>query len=214
MIFISNRCILLIDRPVGLSGDALTKNTYTNILQAARRLFIRKGYTATSMREIADEAGIGKATIYHHFQDKEAIFKTLIEANVEKMHQSYALIQAEGEPRRRIEVAAQVTLQFLYESADLLQIGRREVPGSREYLLSNFVIFFSKYSALLEEAFQKGIEEKIFRSVDPKETALVFMNLIQGNFALYYLVGKRPDTPEKAAARLLDIFFNGINAWS
>ena len=214
MIFISNRCILLIDRPVGLNGDALTKNTYTNILQAARRLFIRKGYTATSMREIADEAGIGKATIYHHFQDKEAIFKTLIEANVEKMHQSYALIQAEGEPRRRIEVAAQVTLQFLYESADLLQIGRREVPGSREDLLSNFVIFFSKYSALLEEAFQKGIEEKIFRSVDPKETALVFMNLIQGNFALYYLVGKRPDTPEKAAARLLDIFFNGINAWS
>ncbi len=192
----------------------MTKNTYTNILQAARRLFIRKGYTATSMREIADEAGIGKATIYHHFQDKEAIFKTLIEANVEKMHQSYALIQAEGEPRRRIEVAAQVTLQFLYESADLLQIGRREVPGSREDLLSNFVIFFSKYSALLEEAFQKGIEEKIFRSVDPKETALVFMNLIQGNFALYYLVGKRPDTPEKAAARLLDIFFNGINAWS
>lgn len=187
------------------------KDTQITILQTARRLFIRQGYTATSMREIADEAGIGKATIYHHFQDKEAIFKTLIEANIEKMHQSYALIEAESEPRRRIEVAAHVSLQFLYESADLLQIARREAPGLREDLLSNFVIFFSKYSALLEEAFQKGIEEKIFRPVDPTETALVFMNLIQGNFALYYLIRKRPDSPEKAAARLLDIFFNGVN---
>jgi AcrR family transcriptional regulator len=190
----------------------VTNETYTKILQAAKHLFIRKGYTATSMREIAEEAGIGKATIYHHFQDKETIFKTLIDGNLAKMHESYTFIQAESEPRRRITVAAEVTLQFLYESADLLQIARREVPTSREKMLSNFSIFFTQYSALLEEAFQKGMEEKIFRVVDPKDTALVFMNLIQGNFAMYYLIGKRPETPEKAAARLLDIFFHGINA--
>lgn len=189
----------------------MTNDTYNAILHAARSLFTRKGYTAASMREIAEEAGIGKATIYHHFQDKETIFKTLIEGNVGKMNQSVEIIQAESDPRRRIEVAARVTLQFLYESADLLQIARREVPGARENLLSHFVIFFSSYSAALEEAFQKGMNEGIFRTLDPKDTALVFMNLIQGNFALYYLVGKRPETPEKAAVRLLDIFFNGIN---
>ncbi|HPH97091.1 MAG TPA: TetR/AcrR family transcriptional regulator [Anaerolineaceae bacterium] len=192
----------------------MTRDTYSAILQAARSLFIRKGYTAASMREIAEEAGIGKATIYHHFQDKEAIFKTLIEANVGRMNQSVESILKESEPRRRIEVAALVTLQFLYESADLLQIARREVPGARENLLQHFIVFFASYSAALEEAFQKGMDEGIFRSLDPKDTALVFMNLIQGNFALYYLVGKRPDTPEKAASRLLDIFFNGINASS
>jgi hypothetical protein len=55
------------------------------------------------------------------------------------------------------------------------------------------------------------MEQKIFRQIDPHNTALVFIDLIQGNFTLYYLVGKRQGTPEEAATQLLDIFFNGIN---
>jgi len=189
----------------------MANETYDNILQAAKSLFIRKGYTAASMREIAEEAGIGKATIYHHFQDKETIFKTLIASNIEKMHQAYATIEAEQEPRRRITVASQETMHFLYDSADLLQIARREVPTARAEMLSTFAIFFSRYSTALEESIQQGIASGEFRPVDPKDVTMVFMTLVQGNFALYYLLGRRLETPEVAAARLLDVFFNGIN---
>ena len=90
------------------------------------------------MREIAEEAGIGKATIYHHFQDKETIFRTLISTNIGKMHQAYAAIEVESEPQRRITVAAEVTMQFLYKSADLLPIPRREVPTARAEMLSTY----------------------------------------------------------------------------
>ena len=192
----------------------MANETYDNILQAAKSLFIRKGYTAASMREIAEEAGIGKATIYHHFQDKETIFKTLIAANIGKMHQAYAAIEVESEPRRRITVAAEVTMQFLFESADLLQIARREVPAARAEMLSNFSSLFARYTQMLEESIQQGIEAGTFRVVDPKEAAVVFMTMIQGNFALYYLLGRRLESPEAAASRLLDVYFNGILARS
>ena len=58
----------------------MTPETYEKILSTARRLFVKQGYTATSMRQVAESAGIGKATIYHHFPDKRAIVMALLQA--------------------------------------------------------------------------------------------------------------------------------------
>ena len=46
----------------------------------------------------------------------------------------------------------------------------------------------------LKEALVKGMKMKIFRPLDPDDAALVFIKLIQGNFALVYLTGMRPET--------------------
>jgi AcrR family transcriptional regulator len=49
------------------------------VLDAALQLFSRQGYRATTMREIADAAGVSTGNVYHHFPDKESIFKTLLD---------------------------------------------------------------------------------------------------------------------------------------
>jgi AcrR family transcriptional regulator len=187
-------------------------DTYNTILSVAKNLFVKQGYTATSMRQVAEAAGIGKATIYHHFPDKQAILMTLVNANIADMRSSLLSVEVEQDPRKRFHVAAVETIRFLYESADLLQIARREVPGAREQMLANFFTFYSQYSQLLKESLVKGMDMKIFRLLDPEDTIRVFMTMIQGSFALVYLTGIRVESPEKAAGRLLDIFFNGIAA--
>ena len=48
------------------------------ILEAALDLFSMHGYRATSIREIADAAGLSTGNVYHHFPDKEAVFNTLL----------------------------------------------------------------------------------------------------------------------------------------
>lgn len=48
-------------------------------LDAARDLFSRQGYRATSMREIAEAAELSVGNLYHHFSNKEEIFQRLIE---------------------------------------------------------------------------------------------------------------------------------------
>jgi AcrR family transcriptional regulator len=69
----------------------LTKGERTRqaILEVAERLIISQGYHATSMRQIADEAGIAVGGIYNHFSGKEAIFAALLE-----IHQPYTNIVA------------------------------------------------------------------------------------------------------------------------
>lgn len=189
----------------------MNATTPERILQAARRLFVQQGYTATSMRQVAEAAGIGKATIYHHFPDKEAILMTLLDDIHAAMLSTLAATRAETDPRGRFQVGAEASIRFLYTSADILQIARRELPDSREQFKVEFAAFVTEYRALLADALQRGIAAGLFRPVDPAQTARVFMTMIQGNFTMVYVAGERPQPPEQAAAALLDVFFNGIN---
>ena len=49
------------------------------ILEAALQLFSKQGYRGTSIREIAEAAGLSTGNVYHHFPDKEALFRTLLD---------------------------------------------------------------------------------------------------------------------------------------
>jgi AcrR family transcriptional regulator len=190
----------------------MAPETYDKILSTARRLFVQQGYTATSMRQVAEMAGIGKATIYHHFPDKQSIVMALLSHNLARMETALQRVRAESDPRRRIQVAAETSVDFLFESADIMQIVRREIPGARDQMQAGFAKFFQEYMALLAEAIQRGTEQGIFRPVDPLSTARVLMTMIQGTFAMAYLINERSQTPQQAAAALLDVYFQGLDA--
>jgi AcrR family transcriptional regulator len=64
-----------------------SERSRTQILDAALKLFSHKGYGATSVRDIAEEAGLSKGNVYHHFPDKETIFRALIDRYFEAMSQ-------------------------------------------------------------------------------------------------------------------------------
>ena len=49
------------------------------MLEAALQLFSTRGYRATSVRDIAALAGLSTGNVYHHFPDKETIFRTLLD---------------------------------------------------------------------------------------------------------------------------------------
>jgi AcrR family transcriptional regulator len=190
----------------------MAPETYENILSAAHRLFVQQGYTATSMRQVAEAAGIGKATIYHHFPDKQSILAALLGRNIARMDEALQLVRAEDDPRRRIQVAAQTSIAFLFESADILQIARREIPSGRDQMQGGFANFFQQYMSLLADAIQRGIEQGIFRPVNPVDTARVLMTMIQGTFAMAYLINERAQSPQQAADALLDVYFQGLDA--
>lgn len=62
-----------------LMQEAKSERSQSAILQAALRLFSKQGYRGTSIREIAAEAGLSTGNVYHHFPDKEALFRTLLD---------------------------------------------------------------------------------------------------------------------------------------
>ena len=62
-----------------MTQEERSQKSRAQILDAALALFSHQGYRATSMREIADRAGVSTGNVYHHFKDKEAIFLGLLD---------------------------------------------------------------------------------------------------------------------------------------
>lgn len=81
----------------------------TEILDAARRLFMSRGYRAVSTRDIADAVGVTQPALYHHFGGKEALYVAVLEDELAAMS---AELRAAGSriatARDRLEAVATV----------------------------------------------------------------------------------------------------------
>jgi AcrR family transcriptional regulator len=103
-----------------LTRGALTRKA---ILDAAERLILSQGYHGTSMRQIANEAGIAVGGIYNHFTGKEAIFAALLER-----HQPYSdivngLADLSGENvSELVEDAARMVIDELMEDPVFIRL--------------------------------------------------------------------------------------------
>lgn len=80
------------------------------ILQGAMQEFLSHGYAGTSMDRVASCAGVSKATVYSHFQDKQGLFKALIEKLAqERFHSVFGTTPLKGNPKvalRRLALKA------------------------------------------------------------------------------------------------------------
>lgn len=68
--------------PTG-ANQSRTEATRASLLDAARRMFAQKGYAAASTPEIVAASGVTRGALYHHFADKEALFRAVVVAEYE-----------------------------------------------------------------------------------------------------------------------------------
>jgi AcrR family transcriptional regulator len=67
------------------SNRERTDATRTALLDAARVLFVAKGYTETATPEIVAAAAVTRGALYHHFTDKQALFRAVVEREAEQV---------------------------------------------------------------------------------------------------------------------------------
>ena|ERR1041385_4319782 len=62
-----------------MQREERSERSRRNVLDAALQLFAHRGYRSTTVRDIADAAKVSTGAVYHHFPDKETVFRTLLE---------------------------------------------------------------------------------------------------------------------------------------
>ena len=66
------------------------------IVARAAELFARQGYHATSMNQVAEAAGLSKATLYHYYKDKDALLVHIADGHVSRLQALVADVRALG----------------------------------------------------------------------------------------------------------------------
>ncbi len=86
------------------------------ILQGAVQVFLRLGYAGTSMDRVAAEAGVSKQTIYSHFQDKEGLFRALMERmTIRRFQAEFHTATLHGEPEVLLRQFAETYLNKIVD---------------------------------------------------------------------------------------------------
>jgi len=87
------------------SNQERTEATRTALLSAARKLFVEKGYAATSTPEIAAAADITRGALYHHFTDKQDLFRAILEDEARAVAREIELAAPDALPVRAALIA-------------------------------------------------------------------------------------------------------------
>lgn len=86
--------------------------TRRKIVDAAREMFVRKGYEATTMRAIAAKIGYTPTAIYHHFRNKEALLTELSAQDFRSLAQAFQRIGQVADPVERLRRIGQAYIEF------------------------------------------------------------------------------------------------------
>jgi AcrR family transcriptional regulator len=77
-----------------------TEQTQQALIAAARRLFVDKGYAETATPDIVSAAGVTRGALYHHFEDKRALFRAVIEQEAERVAEEIESRSADAQSPR------------------------------------------------------------------------------------------------------------------
>jgi len=105
-------------------------NRRDQLLEAAATCFYREGFDAASMRTIADEAGMRTASIYYHFNSKDALLVAVHEEALDRIRRATTAAVEEHETSwDRLEAACVAHLETLLTGGTFIKAVMRQVPS-------------------------------------------------------------------------------------
>ncbi len=153
------------------------------IIQAATAAFAEKGFDGATMEDIADRAGINKATIYLYFDSKDALIYAIAE---ELFAQELNDLQAARDtPGSATERLAAYYEALIAEEADVLPVMPIfyefcALSLRRDDVRAVLAAFLDQSAALLEAIIQEGVEQGEFAPTDARQAARTLDALLSG----------------------------------
>lgn len=184
------------------------------IFKEAARLFSEKGYERTSMRAIAEAAGVSKPAIYYYFPNKDALFEAMLAAAMEQVQETLDKIQNStlGAAEKLTEIAVSrftMYLEYPELSKFLTDI---EVWNIKKKIMQNFLKKHHGIHTSVNDIVAEGIATGLFRSeLDPAVAATMFLGGLNMYMVTHIKTGEGEMTSAKAR-EFVTIIIDGIKS--
>lgn len=197
------------------SADYILKRD--EIIHAASSLFKEKGYKSVTLAQIAEKAGVDRATVYYYVGSKEELFRTGVQdivgknaARAQKIYRDKSLDAAQ-KLRQLVEMLMcsyeeHYPHMYVYIQEEMHQVSTDDSEWARA--MSNHT---HRWETIFMKLFEEGVEQGVFRndlSVSLSVNAL--FGMLNWTHRWFKPGGKR--TAKEVAAQFSDIFLNGARA--
>ena len=181
------------------------------IVTTARELFVERGYASVSMQQIADATGLRKASLYHHFRSKEALFADVMAAEMDRVLIDFAEVrEIDGTIEEQLERIALVNYRK-FAQPELYQLAKdffQHVPESEHEEVHKRLREMEEFFAGL---FDQAIERGELEPVDSHHAATMFFHMMMAlandpnDFR-----ATPPPLPDEAARLVTHVMLHGL----
>lgn len=163
------------------------------IMTAALRLFSRKGFQAVGIRDLAQEAGISTATLYHYMRTKEDLLLALMSDRLHRITRA-AQLATEGLERPETQLVALVRTHVISHARYPSHVVDDELRSLSRRSLKSVVVLRDGYEGIWGEILERGNRRGgPFRIPDPRFARLALMGMCNGVNRWYSPKGEAPD---------------------
>jgi AcrR family transcriptional regulator len=208
--------------PVPPKDASPQSNARDLLFAAAIKLFAHKGYDATSVKELADEAGVNISLVSYHFDGKEGLYRAVLESfGQEKLAVAERMLQPAAsaeEVRIRLRMFAEEIVGSHMRHPDLFRIIHRDcelnIPVTQEIFNTRFIKVFEALVRFFSGAQKAGFVRK---DLDPLIATKLYMGTLihacridEQSFRHFKQSLKQPAYREQFLNQMMSTFLDGV----
>jgi len=190
--------------------DVQSKDVAQRILQAAIRVFDKYGLRKTTMKDIAESAGMSKSSLYYYFRDKKKILSSVIRQEAETLIGKLSMaVQKAASPQDKLQAYVVTRMRLLFKLSIYYASLTEAYLEQYTFIEKEREAFTDFENSTIQNILSEGIDTGIFRISDVITTAKMIIIIIKG-LELRLIIGKSMDDLDETVSTMLDILLQGL----
>ncbi|MFF8944999.1 TetR/AcrR family transcriptional regulator [Streptomyces sp. NPDC014864] len=182
-----------------------------DLLRTAAEVFAEQGYNATTVRTIADHAGMLAGSLYYHFDSKESMLEEILRTFLDELWDGYGTVLDAGlGPRETLEALVTESFREIDRHRAAVAIYQKE---SRQLVTQERFAFLAESQRRFEKAWlatlERGAADRVFRADLDVRLTYRFVRDTVWVAASWYRPGGQ-HSPEEIARQYLSMVLDGI----
>ena len=185
----------------GTKRDAIT--------QKGAGLFRKKGFAASSMRELADSVGVEASSLYNHIGSKSEILRSICFTVANRFTgQLNEVEQLSLDAVEKLENLIRFHIQMMLENFDEVYVANHEWKQLEEPYLSNFLSQRKAYENRLADIIRDGISKGFIKDINPHVVVLIILSAVRG--LEFWQRNKKNISESELVDQMVSHLLNGI----
>ncbi|MBV5307756.1 MAG: TetR/AcrR family transcriptional regulator [Desulfobulbaceae bacterium] len=188
------------------------QDKHIKIINAATKVFAKKGFFNARISDIAKEAKVADGTIYLYFNNKFDILISVFEEEISGLiEQVTKSLNVEPDPRNQLRIFATKHLTMMKKNKNLAEVIQIELRQSTKLIKDYRNNKFSEYIDIISTIIKNGQEQNIYRAdIKPGIAKRAFFGALDEISRVWSLSLDTEYTVEETINQIMDIFLTGV----